>query len=78
MKNKDENSKKDIQEEKLSPDISLLRSAVFWDTDINKIDWQKQKRAVIQRVFERGNDFERDVITHFYGSETINRILNEL
>lgn len=36
-----------------TPNLSLLRKSLFWDTDINKIDWKKQYKAVIQRVFER-------------------------
>jgi plasmid maintenance system antidote protein VapI len=60
------------------PDISKLRPVIFWDTDINKIDWEKQKRAVIERVFERGDETEREEITRFYGQEEISRYLSEL
>ena len=45
--------------EKNHPDLSKLRPGLFWDTDINKIDWQRQRKAVIQRVFERGSDEEK-------------------
>ncbi|HVI47245.1 MAG TPA: hypothetical protein VM802_20375, partial [Chitinophaga sp.] len=48
------------QKDKRHPDLARLRPALFWDTRINKIDWQQQKRAVIQRVFERGNKLEKD------------------
>ncbi|GAA4329104.1 hypothetical protein GCM10023149_33540 [Mucilaginibacter gynuensis] len=37
-----------------------FRKALFWDTDMDKIDWHKQYKAVIQRVFERGNDAEKE------------------
>ena len=43
----------DIMEEKRSqqpnptPDLTRLRAGIFWDTDINRIDWTKQYRAVI-------------------------------
>ena len=59
-----------------TPDLKLLRPVLFWDTDIKKIDWQKQKRAVIQRVFERGNEEEKQEITRFYTQDTIDTILN--
>ncbi|MBF4515621.1 plasmid maintenance system antidote protein [Flavobacterium sp. ANB] len=72
-----EKKKQDNKLEKRSPDLTLLRSVVFWDTDINKIDWQKQKRAVIQRIFERGNESEKEEIIRFYGSETVNSFLNK-
>ncbi|WP_291287928.1 plasmid maintenance system antidote protein [Flavobacterium sp.] len=59
------------------PDVSLLRKILFWDTDINKIDWEKQKKAVVKRIFERGNEDEKNEIRRFYGSDTINAILNQ-
>ena len=59
--------------DKSVPDLSKIRPGIFWDTDINKINWDLQKRAVIERVFERGNQEEKDEITRFYGSDTIAR-----
>lgn len=71
-----EKKKQNITQKNISPNIELLRPILFWDTDMNKIDWQKQKRAIIKRIFERGNDMEKNEITRFYGTETINSILN--
>lgn len=61
---------------KAAPDFTKLRKVLFWDTDMKKIDWQKQKKAVIKRVFERGNAEEKKEITHFYGFDTVNTVLN--
>ena len=58
------------------PDVSKLRKALFWDTDINRIDWQKQSKAVIQRIFERGNDEEKKEIVSFYGDKEVKAVLN--
>lgn len=63
------------QHEMLHPDLSKLRPVLFWDTSIDKINWQQQKRAIIQRVFERGNEREKKEITRFYGKETIDQAL---
>jgi plasmid maintenance system antidote protein VapI len=52
-----------------------LRSVLFWDTKPEMIDWQKQKKAVIRRVFEGGNDQEREEVTRFYGKETVEAIM---
>ena len=71
-----EKKKQNITQKNISPNIELLRPILFWDTDMNKIDWQKQKSAIIKRIFERGNDMEKNEITRFYGTETINSILN--
>lgn len=70
----------DIKQEKQKrsnasqPDLNKLRRALFWDTDFDKIDWQQQKRAVIQRIFERGNSEEKEEITRFYGAETVEQL----
>ncbi len=58
------------------PDLTKLRPVLFWDTKIDGINWSKQKRTVILRVFERGNGGEKEEITRFYGQKTIDDILN--
>lgn len=64
------------EKEKLreTPNLSLLRKSLFWDTDINHIDWNKQQKAVINRVFERGNEDEKNEITRFYGKKIIQNL----
>jgi antitoxin HigA-1 len=71
----------DIEQEKRKlnneqPDLSKLRPVLFWDTKMELINWSKQKKAVIKRVFERGNDIEKKEITRFYGEDVIHEILN--
>lgn len=60
------------------PNLSILRQILFWDTKVEKIDWQKQKKAVIKRVFERGNDAEKNEIITFYGENTVKEVLGEV
>jgi hypothetical protein len=72
----------DIEQEKKKqnssqPNLSIIRSILFWDTKMEKIDWQKQKKTIIKRIFERGNEIEKKEITRFYGSETIFKTLND-
>jgi plasmid maintenance system antidote protein VapI len=57
------------------PDLLILRENLFWDTDINKIDWERQYKAVIARVFERGNEEEKNEITRFYGQDKVKSIV---
>lgn len=59
-----------------TPDLSILSKSLFWDTDVNRIDWQRQYRAVIERVFERGNEDDKKEITHFYGPEKVKQALD--
>jgi len=65
------------KENQLTPDLSILNKSLFWDTDIKKIDWQRQFSAVIQRVFERGNETDKNEITRFYGPRKIKQVLEE-
>jgi antitoxin HigA-1 len=70
----------DIEEEKRRqntehPDLTKLRRVLFWDTKMEKINWKKQKNAVVKRVFERGNEIEKKEIIRFYGKENMNDIL---
>jgi plasmid maintenance system antidote protein VapI len=69
----------DIKKEKRKsaqhPNLSVFRPALFWDTKIEMIDWNQQRRAVIERVFDRGNDSEKKEIIQFYGEKTIDEVL---
>ena len=59
------------------PDLSLIRRTLFWDTTVDKIDWEKQKASVIKRVFERGNEQEKNEIIRFYGKKIIDKIIKK-
>ncbi len=43
-----------------------IRRILFWDTDFDKINWGKYKKAVIERVIERGSKDEISEIKRFY------------
>lgn len=45
---------------------------------MNRIDWISQYKAVIQRIFERGNEAEQNEILRFYGSDKINAALADV
>ena len=71
----------DIEQEKKKqnstrPNLALIRSVLFWDTKMEKLDWQKQKKAIIKRIFERGNEIEKKEIIRFYGNEVVSKTLN--
>lgn len=61
------------QETKIRSEAKLLsgrpniRRILFWDTDFDKLDWTRYKKAIIERVNERGNLAERLEIARFYG-----------
>jgi antitoxin HigA-1 len=64
-------------EVKARPNLKKIRPALFWDTRIDSIDWNRQYRAVIRRVFERGNEREKSEITKFYGLEKVTKALDK-
>lgn len=73
----------DIEQEKKKqlknrhPDLTKIRPVIFWDTDINSMDWDKNKPAIISRVFERGNEQEITEIIRFYGKNEVVSVLND-
>ena len=68
---KEENQK----QEKQTPNLEVIRKTIFWDTDLLMIDWQKHYKSVIRRIFERGNEQEKQEIVLFYGTEKVNNAL---
>lgn len=60
-----------------TPNLQKLRPVIFWDTDMKSIDWNRQYKAVIRRVFERGNEREKSEIARFYGKARIDEVLNK-
>lgn len=71
----------DIEQEKKKqagnnhPDLSKIRSIIFWDTEFATIDWLKSKVAIVTRIFERGNEQEIQEIIRFYGKEVVSTSL---
>lgn len=62
---------------KRTPDLAKIRKVTFWDTTFDRIDWEEHKKGVINRIFERGNQEEKDEITRFYGEETVKELMDE-
>ncbi len=72
--------KKEYEEltDKPTPNLEKIRKVLFWDTDFNRIDWIKNKRAIIKRIFERGNDKEISEIIQFYSQEAVKQELDKI
>jgi len=50
-----------------------INPILFWDIDINKIDYKKNARQVIERVITRGSLNDWFEIKSFYGIEKIKK-----
>ncbi|MFK7795979.1 MAG: hypothetical protein AB8E82_00895 [Aureispira sp.] len=48
-----------------------LPNYLFWDIDLNTLDWDKNARFIIQRVIQRGSLNEWKIIKQYYGLEFI-------
>ncbi len=62
----------------ITPNLKNLRKALFWDTDFDKIDWKRNKRAIVKRIFERGNEAEILEILSFYGVEEVKKVIRNI
>lgn len=70
--------KSTIQRSNDNPLIGQVRNSLFWDTNIHKIDIIKNKRFVIQRILERGNEKEINVLTKLYGKPIIKQVVKTI
>ncbi|RFZ91220.1 plasmid maintenance system antidote protein [Mucilaginibacter conchicola] len=59
------------------PDLGDIAKALFWDTDFEKIDWEKKYKTVIRRVFERGGEKEKEAVLRFYGQDKIKEVIGK-
>ena len=48
--------------------IPYIRPCVFWDTDMQSLDWIRHRNFIEQRVVTYGNQEEKTAIANFYAS----------
>ena len=58
-----------------TPDKSKYRKALFWDTNFESLDWQRNSEWIIQRVFEYGNQGEIEETIRFYDKDKVADVL---
>lgn len=66
------------QAEAYHPDLSCYRKALFWDTSMEHLDWDKNNAWIIRRVFEYGSESEIKETIRFYGREKVQKVLSEI
>lgn len=60
------------------PNLKHYQKAVFWDTDIDTLDWDKNRQWIIRRVFEYGGEEEILETICFYGKDVVKEILSSI
>ena len=53
----------------------VFNRRIFWDVDIDKIDFDKRAAFVIERVFERGDVEDIRNCRRYYGDDRITEVL---
>ena len=76
--NHDIYSYQDEQERKHTPDLSKLHKALFWDANMEKLNWIRSAFYIIKRAFEYGNEAEIEEIIKFYGREKVTEALSAI
>lgn len=61
-----------------TPNLENIRKVLFWDTNFEELDWNKNRKAIIKRIFERGNDLEIKEIISFYGKDIVVKELEKV
>ena len=59
------------------PNLEHYRKAVFWDTDIETLDWDKNHQWIVRRVFEYGGEEEILETLRFYGKDVVKEVLSK-
>ena len=62
---------------KNNPIESGLPSHLFWDVDIQQLDWETNARLIVERVIERGSYKDLLLIQEKYGKQRIGAILKQ-
>lgn len=57
---------KTLNRSESKPDFSQFRRILFWDTDLDKMDWMRYENAVMERATKYGSRQERQYFKNFY------------
>ena len=55
-------------------DKPVLSKQAFWDVDMDKIDYEKNARFVVEKIIERGKSKDFDNLLEFYGFDTVGKL----
>ena len=58
--------------------LKLLKPQYFWDVDIEKMDINRSKRLIVERIYSLGSIYEINLINDYYGEESVLEVLKNL
>ena len=57
---------------------SNISSSLFWDIDISKLDWNRHKQLIVERVIQRGSLNAIKEVTDHYGIQELKSIIRQI
>jgi hypothetical protein len=63
--------KRNMLESLITSSVHFFSTNLFWDVEVAKLDMERDKRFIIQRVLEYGTLSDWKIITNEYGINTI-------
>ncbi len=64
--------------QKSSYTIADFSSHLFWDVDVAKLQMDKNKQFLVERVIQRGNRDDLDKLLSYYGKMEVAEIIKQL
>ena len=58
--------------------INDFSQHLFWDVDRNKLDLQKNKQLIVERVIQRGSRSDLQIILSYYGKQEAGELLKQV
>ena len=55
-----------------------IRKTLFWEYDLNNINWQNMRGLVVQRVIERGRMDDYFAVLNLYGIEGVKDSIKQI
>lgn len=54
-----------------------LRQSLFWDTDVKKLDPQKNAKYIIERIMDFGNEDEARWMRQYYPKSLLSEVVRK-
>lgn len=54
-----------------------LRPSLFWDTDVKKLDIQKNAKYIIERIMDFGNEDEARWMRRYYSKSLLSEVVDK-
>lgn len=58
--------------------LAQLQPELFWDINLQGLDWNKHKQLIVERVIERGSYESFQMTEEHYGKEEMKKIIGKL